>query len=247
MMVLALVALVSLPAARAQPPATSKPATQAVRHYVLHLPGVGGYLTIDRNLKRGLAAGGVRGTIEHYDWTHGAPGLNALKNEANKQAQVASVAAWLLERLREHPGQPITLTAHSGGAAIAVWALEKLPPEAQIERLILLAPALSPEYDLSAALAHVRTRAYVFSSIHDPVLGPGTRAFGTMDGVFADAAGRVGFSPPAGADPAQYAKLVPMAYRDEWVELGNGGDHIGAMSPAFVRAIIAPLITGDSP
>ena len=30
-----------------------------------------------------------------------------------------------------------------------------------------LAPALSPQYDLSKALAHVRDKAYVFSSVHD--------------------------------------------------------------------------------
>jgi hypothetical protein len=245
LLMVATVLLGSVGCVRAQALAT-QPAQAETRQYVLHLPGVGGYLAIDRNLKRGLAAGGVQGEIDHYDWTNNDPGLNALRNNANKQSQVAKVTQLLRERLTKHPTQPITITAHSGGSAIIIWALERLPPEMQIDRLILIAPALSPGYDLSKALARVRGNVYVFSSPHDHVLGAGTRTFGTMDGVFDDAAGRVGFTLPPGADPEQYRKLVAMPYRDEWVDLDNPGDHIGAMSPLFVREVIAPLITGGA-
>ena len=56
--------------------------------------------------------------------------------------------------------------------------------------VFLLASALSPEYDLSKALGHVRGKVYVFTSPGDSlVLGTGTRLFGTIDGIKSDAAG----------------------------------------------------------
>lgn len=213
--------------------------------YLLHLPGVGGYLFIDRTLMRGLRLGGVKGTIEHYDWTVGAPGFKALTDEANKKRQVEIVCERLRDRIAANPDQPITLTAHSGGCAIAVWALEGLPESMQIERLIFIAPALSPGYDLSAALVHVRGKAFVFSSEYDEVLGAGTRLLGTMDGVKTDAAGKVGFFRPADVEEKAYGKLVAMPYEVKWVEQDNAGDHIGPMSERFAREVIAPLVVDE--
>ncbi len=209
--------------------------------YVLHLPGIGGYLPVDRNLMRGLREGGVRGIITHYDWTGGNPGLRALYDDANKQKQVDKVVAMLVEVHRVDPQRPIYLIGHSGGAGIAVWALERLPPEVQVQRLILLAPALSRGYNLERALQRVKERAYVFVSQHDPVLAA-TRVTGTIDGVRVESAGRVGFDLPP--DPPEgYDKLVQIPYQDAWMELGHIGDHIGMMEPAFAAAVLAPLIT----
>ena len=53
--------------------------------------------------------------------------------------------------------------------------------------------------------------------------------------------------PPAG-DAVQYAKLIQIPYRSEWLRLGNVGDHIGATMRPFARRIIAPLlVTGQIP
>jgi hypothetical protein len=83
----------------------------------------------------------------------------------------------------------------------------------------------------------------VLFSEHDPVLGLGTRLFGTIDGVKTEAAGRVGFSRPADADAGQYAKLVPVEYDPAWIRLRNIGDHIGPMMRPFARQILAPLLS----
>lgn len=238
-----------VPAPAQSPPATApakSPAATGSR-LVIHVPGIGGYLPIDRRFIAALRQAGIDGPIEHFDWTNNDPGLRALVNTANKQAQARRLAELLTERYRDHPDQPISITCHSGGGAIVVWALEQLPEDVRIERLLLLAPALSPSYDLSNALRRVRDRAWVFYSDLDPVLGAGTRMLGTMDGVRADAMGRVGIQVPDTADKAQYAKLIAMPYRDEWVRYDNIGDHIGALAPPFVEAVIAPLITGDRP
>ena len=61
----------------------------------------------------------------------------------------------------------------------------------------MLAPALSPTYDLSRALRAVRREMVVFWSPLDVIiLGAGTRVFGTIDRVKTASAGLVGFRVP---------------------------------------------------
>jgi hypothetical protein len=108
---------------------------------------------------------------------------------------------------------------------------------------MLLSPALSPNYDLSKALRHVRGKMYVVYSPYDiAVLGIGTSMFGTIDGVKTDASGKVGFAKPDSADEKQYKKLVQVPYDAHWVKLGNIGDHIGGLSRPFAKAVLAPLL-----
>lgn len=222
----------------APPPPHAKP-------YVMHLPGVSGTSNVDYSLKRGLQAGGFDGPFEIYDWTCHDPGIPALHNRARNEEQAQVVADILTKQYRKHPNQPIYLTCHSGGSGPATWALEKLPPDVHVACFVLLAPALSPTYDLSKALSHVVGHAYCFNSPSDDlVLGTGTKMFGTIDGLYCDAAGRVGFQKPEKADPAQYAKLILVPYQQQWSRYGHIGGHIGPMGSSFVEAIVAPLMLG---
>lgn len=212
------------------------------RAYLLHLPGIGGKRSIDRMLTEGLVQGGMDANVEIYDWTDTDAGLNALYAQ-KRHAHEADVAARkITEQFRADPRTRIYVSGHSGGTAIALWALERLPPDVKIESLLMLASAMSPAYDLSPALRHVRGRAYALYSPYDPVLGIGTRLFGTIDGVKTDAAGRVGFTMPLGADAKQYEKLVQIGYDPAWIPLSNIGDHIGPMMRPFAREVLAPLL-----
>jgi len=226
--------------------AEAREARVAPRDYLLHLPGIAGYRWIDEEMLNGLTEGGYAGELRVHDWPGEKPGLNALLAQEKNRRQAQLVADAIAARRRENPNGRILLTAHSGGAGILIWALEKLPEDVQVDEVVLLAPALSPEYDLSTALSHVRGRLYAFTSQHDGVvLGAGTRAFGTIDGVHGDAAGRVGFRMPDGADEEQYEKLVPMPYDPKWIKAGNIGDHIGPMSRKFARKVLAPLVARE--
>lgn len=242
-----LLILVILAAGCATPPPerplpTTAPAPARIQPWVLHLPGIAGICPIDHDLRAGLRKGGFDGPIEIYDWTCGDSGLPALKNVARNRAQAKIVSKKLEEQYRAHPGQPIFITCHSGGAGVAAWALEALPEDVKIDTWVMLAPALSPEFDLSKALRHVN-RAISYSSLKDDlVLGTGTRIFGTIDGLRSESAGRVGFKAPAKYDPAQYAKLSQRPYKPEWAKLGHIGGHMGWMSTAFARAIIVPAM-----
>jgi hypothetical protein len=234
------------PATAAPADASAKPLIALPKPYVLHLPGVSGTSIVDHSLRDGLLAGGFDGPVEFHDWTCGDPGLPALHNRARNEQQAQIVAQKLTDQFRKHPEQPIYLVCHSGGSGPATWALEKLPADVKIHSYVMLAPALSPTYDLSKALSHVTGNAYCFYSKDDDlVLGTGTKLFGTIDGQRVDAAGRIGFEKPAtAADPQQYAKLIQKPYDPGWSRFGHVGGHIGVMGTPFVQAVVAPLMLG---
>jgi pimeloyl-ACP methyl ester carboxylesterase len=234
--------LLSVAQVRAAPQTDPKDAD-----YLLHLPGIGGYRWIDRQMVAGLRQGGYEGRMAVHDWTAEHEGLEALMNRPLHERQARRVADALVKRFRENPKRRIILTAHSGGAGIAVWALEALPDDVQVDTVILLASALSPDYDLTPALRHVRGKMYAFNSLLDTlVLGVGTRTFGTVDGVKCDASGRCGFALPEAADEGQYKKLVQVPYDAAWMALGNVGDHIGPMTAPFSRDILTPIVRGKA-
>ena len=216
--------------------------------YLLHLPGIGGHLPIDDHLLLGLREGGVDGWLEMHDWTGTDRGLIALMQNKRHGEESTLVATMLADKAHGYPDIHITLTSHSAGCGIAAWALAKLPDDVVIDNWVQMQSALSPGYDLSKALRHVR-HAYAFNSQLDSiVLGTGTRAAGTVDGVNSEAAGKVGYTMPAGGDLKQYEKLRQFEYQDGWMRFGDIGDHIGPMTYRFARFMIAPLLkTGELP
>jgi pimeloyl-ACP methyl ester carboxylesterase len=227
---------------------TERPTADFSHTWLLHLPGIGGEMSIDRMLIRGLKDGGWDGPTKIYDWTEGDPGIDALHARKRNDREAQKVADMIEEKLKDDPKLQITLTSHSGGTGIAVWALEKLPERFHVRTLLLLASALSPDYDLSAALKHVSGKAYVFYSENDTlVLGAGTQLFGTIDGKKTMAAGLVGFKAPADADKDQYEKLVQQPWVKEWTVFENAGSHIGCMARPFVSRVLAPTVIENLP
>jgi hypothetical protein len=225
--------------------ATACAAEPATRPYLLYLPGVGGFQGIDRGFLAGLRDGGVDAEMHVYDWTGDAKGVPALHSYEHNHKEAALVADALSARFHAHPDGRIVITSHSGGCAIAIWALEQLPPDVKVGFVLLLAPAISPDYDLSRALAHIDGKLSAFTSTGDElILGIGCRLCGTMDGKMTDAAGRVGFTRPPSADKLLYEKLDQHPYEKEWGWLGNFGDHIGPMSRPFAAKILTPLVVG---
>jgi pimeloyl-ACP methyl ester carboxylesterase len=224
------------------PAASSQPASTS---YLLHLPGVSGESIVDHTLVDGFKQGQLGAAIEIYDWTEHDGGVPALQAMERNKKQAEKIAKALTEQYRAHPGRPIYLTSHSGGAGLAAWALEDLPDDVKVKRVLFIAPALSPGYDLTKALAHVTDRAFVLFSEGDSlVLSTGTKVFGTIDGVYSEAAGFSGFKAPAKSDAKQYKKLLQMAYDPEWLKYGHGGDHLGPMETAFAKGVLVPLLQG---
>jgi len=226
---------------------------QAVDRYargiVIILPGIEGRSVWNRNIARGLDEGGVTSAITVDDWTARLPGsfVYNLTNLQRNQSQANRIAERVLAYREQHPGSPVHMIGHSGGGGIAILALEALPPGRQIDMAILLAPALSPDYDLSTALRRTRFGICNFHSTRDvSFLKVGTSLFGPIDRDFGVSAGAVGFHEPEGlseADRQLYAgRLRQVRWNPNMKEVGADGTHLGWASRKFAREYLAPLI-----
>ena len=150
--------------------------------------------------------------------------------------------------MASQPDDPLFLIAKSGGSGVVVKALEQLE-ESSVARAVFLAPALSPDYDLSTALRAVKSEMVVFWSPLDLfILGAGTRVFGTADRVRTASAGLVGFRippPQSGGGfhlDGQYAKLRQVRWTPRMAASGYLGGHLGPDSPVFLKNYVVPLL-----
>jgi alpha-beta hydrolase superfamily lysophospholipase len=190
-------------------------------------------------------------SVQLFPWGHGFLRWHAdLTSITNRDARAKLLAETIGRFKTDHPRSPIVLVAKSGGSGVCVKAFELLDEET-VERAVLLAPALSPRYDLTAALRAVRRDVVVFWSPLDViVLGLGTRLFGTVDRVRTVSAGLVGFQiPPALEDDArqnrEYRKLRQIRWHPRMATTGNFGGHLGPDCPFFLKKYVVPLLQFD--
>ncbi len=218
------------------------------RGLVIILPGIEGRSRLNVNIARGLDQGGVKSGIEIFDWTTAIPGgmlINLADYQRNRE-----VAQKLKERIlsyrRQYPGRGLHLIGHSGGGGLALLATEALPRDVALSCVIVLAPAVSPSYDLRRALRRTRYGIFNYYSKHDRAyLVLGTSIFGTVDRRFGPSAGAVGFQQPEYQDPrdnALYSKLHQVPWRPTMRRYGHHGGHVGWTEPRFVSRYLAPLI-----
>jgi len=209
---------------------------------VLVADGVGGLHLCGVGLKYVMGSTGGPHAVRLHNWGHGFGRWHAdLTDVANHRDQAARLADEVLAWKAERPGSPVYLVGKSGGTGVVVRALERLDAGA-VEAAVLLAPALSPAYDLSRALESVRREMVVFWSPLDVIiLGLGTRVFGTIDRVRSVSAGLVGFRAGGG----QGAKLRQVRWRPAMMASGYFGGHVGPDSPAFLRRYVVPLLTAE--
>jgi len=216
---------------------------QTERGSIFMVPGIEGTTWQLRGTVRGLREAGIDQTIEIVEW--GKHPFRQLYNlcaiEANRV-----VARGLARRIAAchaaHPHAPVTLIGYSGGGGIAVLTAESLPEQVTLDRLILIAAAVSPRYDLSRVFAHTRQGVTNFYSERDwLILGYGTRVFGTIDREKTSSAGRIGFRDAEGG-LLESVQLTQIGWRPEWLELGHNGGHIGWLASAWAHDVLAPLI-----
>jgi hypothetical protein len=213
---------------------------------VLVADGVGGLDLCGTALRYVIGSQKLPFQVKVVPWGHGFGRWHAdLTNAANRDAKARQIA----EEVRNFRGRsstaPVYLVGKSGGTGVVVRALEHMESDA-VDLAVLLAPAISPDYNLTRALGAVRREMVVFWSPLDVfVLGAGTRIFGTMDRVKTVSAGMVGFRPRPSTDPertAAYAKLRQVRWRPLMSSTGYLGGHIGTDSPAFLSKYVVPLL-----
>jgi len=233
----------------ARPPYVTRERLEA--GLVICLDGVGGWNRGPRWTRRGLSQGGIRQAIAIYHWSFGPISLflaDLLSYRSNR-AKARRLAQAIVDYQNAAPGRPVTIIGHSGGCAIATWALEALPEGHQVERAFLLAPALWPGYNLAPALRAVRTRLHVMYSYTDlPLMALGTLVCGTMDRRHSVSAGLVGFRLPrdlSDEDGCAYAKVRQVRWNLGLTRFGNMGDHMGWTWITFARTYLAPILKGE--
>jgi pimeloyl-ACP methyl ester carboxylesterase len=211
---------------------------------VLLIAGAAGDLPGYHAIAEGLKDGGL--DVPVRIWTWGAPpplfAMN-LQTQSIHAAAEEELAKIIADWLDSHPAGSLILIGHSAGCGMLLGALGRLPPEAMVESVVLLAPSVSPGYELSPALVHVRQRMHVVYSDRDTFwLAWRTGTFGTYDNVRTPAAGNSGFANVERLPPDLRVRLVQHPYGPAWNSLGNDGGHFGALSNRFAADVIAPMI-----
>lgn len=212
----------------------------ARRGCLFMIPGIEGTIWQLRGMIRGLRDAGIDQAIVPIPW--GKRVFRQLHNLCAigpNRERARSIAARIAAHKAAWPEAPVTLLGYSGGGGMAILTAESLPEGVVLERLILVAAAVSPRYDLSRALFRTRQGIINYYSPRDwAFLGVGTSVFGTIDRRRGSSAGRVGFRDEQGR-LVDAPRVVQVAWKKEWAELGHNGGHLGWLSLRWAREVLA--------
>jgi pimeloyl-ACP methyl ester carboxylesterase len=220
---------------------------------VLILPGIEGLSFLNLSILNGLVDAGVPYAMEIVDWTTGNKFLTLYHLRAWRRNR--HVARQLADRIVQYqhdfPGRPVWIVGHSGGAGMALLTAASLPESRRLAGLILLAAAVSPRFDLSAARQKVERGIWSFHSWLDFLfVGVGTTIFGTFDGWHMPAAGMIGFRHRRDSErqmPTDDAPpFVQTAYHPRLLKSFHWGGHFSCTHRVFVAEHIAPVIGADA-
>ena len=191
------------------------------------------------DLHRAVADAGLPLAVQTFGWSHGAGRVfSDLRGQARHRDKGQELAGRILAHRQAHPADRIVIVAHSAGAAVTLAAAEGLPA-GTVDRIILLAPAVSARYDVRPALAATREGIDAYHSSKDLISLTLTMT-GTTDGWNGASAGRGGFD---AADPG----LRQYAWQADMAPTGNWGGHFGSTRPEFLRAYVVPLLAAAPP
>jgi len=170
--------------------------------------------------------------------TWGVPFLTIHNLRAHERnlATAASIAGEIAAWRRAHPQEPFYLVGYSGGGGMATLITAALPDDVSIDRLILVAPAISPDYPLAAdVLPHVREFLVNYSSDRDLQVGWGTRTFGTIDRKNTASAGAVGFD-------LSDQRVLEHRWSTADEPYGHAGNHLAYLNPRWQAAKLMPAL-----
>lgn len=214
---------------------------------VYMFPGIEGAPIWLRDARRGLRDGGVKAEIRLFDWKRPLGNLINLTALPANRVKARDVAAQIAVFHQRFPDAPIDLVGYSGGGGMAVFVAEALPNDVQLHTIVLAQAALSPTYDLTAALSHTDRIVNLYCRSDWLVLGAGTRLLGTMDRQHVVSAGRVGFDAErAVPDPHLRGRLVQRALGAASRRAGHAGGHLGCLGRRWNREMVAPWLRNQN-
>lgn len=216
--------------------------------YIVMLPGVDSRAWQFSGTEAGLREAGIDRAVDVVEWGDSSTGsIENLTDLRRNQERAKSIAFRIAGYQRCYPAAPVTLVGYSGGGGLAVLVAEALPEDVELDRMILIGAAISPDHDMRRALARCRRGIVNYYSANDWfMLGVGTRALGTIDRKKTDSAGRIGFRLASG-ELRDEPELTQIAWRSDWRELGHNGSHVGWLARPWAREVLAQEIEGDVP
>ena len=174
--------------------------------------------------------------IDRRKWGLTFFGIGNLRAEEKNLSVARELAADITQWRSEHPDEVLYLMGYSGGGGVASLTLAALPADIYIDRLILIAPAISSGFPIEGHAAdHVREFVINFASTRDMQVGLGTRLFGTIDRKFEYAAGFDGFS-------TGFDSLAQWHWREADRRIGHRGNHIAYLGRRWQRDFLLPAL-----
>lgn len=209
------------------------------RGLTLVLGGIEGPSFYNYLMVCGILQSGYRGSVVRFDWNAGIPFWRSLVNLMSLKhhhRQTRLILDYIRRYKQKHPETPVSIVAQSGGCWITVRILEELPPKLNIETAVLLAPAISPDYDIRNAASRCSSSLISVGSAGDFIfLGLGTLLLGTSDRVFTPSAGLVGWHHRAD-------NFIESRWHPDWIKYGYFGNHTTSSAAGFMASVIGPLL-----
>ena len=219
------------------------------RGLVWMLPGVEGGPWSMYWARAAFRDAGVESEIRIFEWQRPFGALQNLTDYEGNRRKAAEVAEEIAGYRQGHPDGPIDLVGYSGGGGLAIMVAEALPESVHLRNVVLAQPALSPDYDLTAALSRIDGKLVNFYSPYDwLILGVGTRLFGTMDRREVASAGKERFDlARAVRDPALRDQVEQRRWELRMVGDGHFAGHFGILSYWWNRRYVAPYLLSECP
>jgi pimeloyl-ACP methyl ester carboxylesterase len=162
--------------------------------------------------------------------------LHNLRAHARNVVTAERIAGEITAWRRAHPFETFYLVGYSGGGGMATLVTAALPTDVSIDRLILVAPAVAPDYPLDAAvLPRVREFIVNYSSERDLQVGWGTRTFGTIDRKHTSSAGAIGFD-------VDHSRLLEHSWSPADEPFGHRGNHLAYLNARWQAAKLLPAL-----
>ena len=216
--------------------AAPEAAASPIEGRLLILPGVGNTRFHLAAFVAATEAQLPRFAVEVRTWGEPFMTIRNLRAYERNVATAASIAAEIADWRRAHQGTPFYLVGYSGGGGMATLVTAALPADVSIDRLVLIAPAIAPDYPIvTAVVPHVREFVVNYASERDLQVGWGTRTFGTIDRKNTVSAGAIGFA-------AQDERLLQYRWSAADVPFGHAGNHLAYLNPRWQAAKLLPAL-----
>jgi pimeloyl-ACP methyl ester carboxylesterase len=215
---------------------------------VIIVPGLGGDGPDYGAVGQALAKAGDPACMQVFNWGYGWVGVFVTIYDDPLHDQTEAKLDQLIATWRTaHPNCRVALIGHSAGCGVILDAVGRLDPKiGLVGPIVLLAPSVSPDYDLGPALAHANVIHAFYSPADTFWLGLAPVIFGDYDATHRYGAGKSGFDLTKLNDDEK-KKLVEHPYKKEWAFLGVHGGHFDWLSSQFITTIVAPIVSQPVP